>query len=430
MKDIILFVNAIRPATFEALERHEAATGEHFTPIVIVDGKIQANIEERNGQQGHLKKVKRLSADFDSAGSIRSALAPYQDRIFAITSQYENSILELKKLIPYAPYLPMPTESSLDWATEKRDMRQLMRAYNPELVPAYLQVTDASRETIRAIERTMKYPVVVKPSGLEGSLLVSLANNAKELALAINRTLAEMQLSYDKWIKRQEPVLLVEEFMQGRMYSIDVYVSASDECRFTPPVRIVTGRQVGFEDFFGYIQFAPARLNADEIKLANRAAAESCRALGLRSVTAHVELMRTPTGWKIIELGPRIGGFRHEIYTLSYGLNHIMNDILNRGGREPIIPKRAVSHAAYVKVHAPEEGILNSIHGLNEVKSLRSFKQANQLYQIGEAVSFAKNGADPVITFVMAHKSKRQYDADIRRLEQVLRFDVNVLEFA
>src|SRR5438105_1708008 len=109
-KDIIIFVNAIRPATFKALSNYEAASGRHFTPIVLVDESIKESIFECNGQNKLPKKVEVVTADFTSAKSLREALLPYDDRIFAVASQYENCIQELRQLLPYLPYLPTPTE--------------------------------------------------------------------------------------------------------------------------------------------------------------------------------------------------------------------------------------------------------------------------------------------------------------------------------
>jgi hypothetical protein len=229
-----------------------------------------------------------------------------------------------------------------------------------------------------------------------------------------------MKQAYAKWIKRQRPAILVEEFMEGKMYSIDTYVSATGQCRHTPPVQVITGRNAGFDDFFGYMQFSPTDLSRTEIKAAGVAAEQACRALGLRSVTAHTELMRTPTGWKIIELGPRKGGYRQEIYTLSYGLNHIVNDILNRGGQEPIIPRRAIAYTAFLNIYARQEGMLVSAGDIDEVKSLPSFVSATQLYRPGDEVAFAKNNGDPVYKILMSHSDKHQFEADIHAMERLL----------
>jgi len=423
-KDIILFVNAIRPATFEALQMYQAQTGRRFKPIVLVDTTIRHSITARNGQAYAKSDLLVLSADFTSAASIRAALGPYMHRIFAVTSQYENSVNELKKLIPYLPYLATPTEKSLEWATEKKHMRQLMEAYDRTLIPQYCEVTDASDKTVAKICETMSFPLIVKPSGLEGSLLVSMVTTKAELQDVLTRTFIAIQGAYDKWIKRQIPAVLVEEFMKGDMYSVDTYVSARGTCVHTPPVKVITGRKAGFDDFFGYIQRAPAGLPPEELEKAYDAVERACRAVCLRSVTAHVELMRTEDGWKIIELGPRIGGFRHEIYAKTYGINHIVNDILNRGGEAPVIPTAIRAHTAYLNIYAREEGVLAAVSGLDAVKRLASFQFMKQCAYVGEEVLFAKNNGDPVYQLCLSNESEAVLEQDIANVERSLRLMV------
>lgn len=423
-KDVILFVNAVRPATFGALEVYAEKTGRTFTPVVLVDSKIQESITERNGQKQHANGVTVLSADFDSSTSVREVLRPYEERIFAVTSQYENSILELKKLVPYLPYLPMPTEASLEWATEKKLMRELLGAYDSKLVPGYKEIIDMSTSTIQDIEQSLSYPLVVKPSGLEGSLLVSLVNDRKELTQTLKRTFAMMQDAYNVWIKRQTPSLLVEEFMDGDMYSIDTYIGADGSCVHAPVVKVVTGRKIGFDDFFGYMRLTPSGLTESEVTAAKKAAEKACHALGLRSVTAHVELMKLPNGWKIIELGPRIGGYRHDLYFLSYGINHIMNDILNRAGEQPEVSTKTLQYTAVFNIYCREEGMLKSIKGIQAVRDLLSFVSLKQDLTIGQYVRFAKNNGDPVLEITLSHSDPKQLELDIATMQQAISLEV------
>lgn len=424
-KNIILFVNAIRPATFAALDQYRQSTGRKFKPVVIVNSKIRDLIFERNGQLDHINKVEVISVDFDNPYQMRRALNPIANNIFAVTSQYENSILELQRLIPYLPYLSMPTEKSLDWATEKKYMRDILAAYDKKLVPLYINVSEVTKSAIRKIGQAIPYPLIVKPSALEGSLLVSLVKNKLELEKSLEFTVTEIQKGYDTWIKRQAPVVLVEEFMEGDMYSIDTYVSAEGRCYHTPPVRVVTGYKVGFEDFFGYMQHAPANLTDKQLADVREVAEKVCHALCLRSVTAHIELMKTKKGWKVVELGPRIGGFRHDIYSESYGINHIMNDILVRAGEAPVIPTKLRRHTAFFNIYSPIEGKLATVKGLDVILKLKSFRSVDQVVNVGELVQFARNNGDPVFKLTLSHKDSDQFKADVATAEKTLNFEVD-----
>lgn len=423
-KNVIVFVNAVRPKTFQALDDYESVTGRQFEPIILVDESVKESIFACNGQDKLPRPIEVITANLNSANSVRQALKPYQNRIFAVTSQYENCIHELKQLLPYIPYIDMPTEKSLVWATEKKQMRKMLEAYNSNLVPGYTEVSDIDQATIERVEAMLSYPLIVKPSGLEGSLLVTYVNNRRKLQETLKRTFLAMQESYDTWIKRQKPAVLIEEFMVGDMYTIDVYVDAHGNCHFTPIIKTIVGRKVGFDDFFGYEASLPSGLSEDEIAKCHNAAVDACRALGLRSVTAHVELMQTANGWKIIELGPRIGGYRYELYDRAYGINHIVNDIRTRAGEKPHIPMDLRNYASVFNIYAREEGILKAVHGLELARSLPSFTYIKQNIHEGEQVLFAKNGGDVPINIMLSHPDEAQLKADIAAMEAAIQFDV------
>jgi hypothetical protein len=211
--------------------------------------------------------------------------------------------------------------------------------------------------------------------------------------------------------------VLVEEFMEGDMYSIDTYISHDGTPHHAPLVRVITGQKVGFDDFFGYARLTPVLLSDQEASEAYLTSQKACRALGLRSITAHIELMKTPSGWKIIELGPRIGGYRHDIYRLSYGINHIVNDILIRGGDVPHLPRRVLSHTAVLNIYARSEGYLQEVNGLQILSSLPSYVSHRQIISVGELAQFAKNNGDAVLEVTLSHEDKLQLESDIASIE-------------
>lgn len=423
-KDVVLFINSMFAPTHSALRAYEEKTGRQFTPVVIVDKNIHESIHTLN-EQSHLKgnNVEVITADFDDPTSIRAALKPYEDRLAAVLSQYENSIHEFKKLIPYVPYLHTPSESSLDWATDKKLMRAAFDAYDPSLSPASLYVEDALPATIEVIERTIDYPVIIKPSGLECSLLVSVARDRTQLSRQLKDTFKQLHTAYRHLLKRMEPSVLIEEFMEGDMYSIDAYVSPDGTYRFAPPVKVVTGNKVGFDDFFPYLTITPTGLSIDEITAANETVERACKALGLRATTAHAELMQTPQGWRMIEIGPRIGGYRPELYSLTLGLNHIMNDIVNRMGLEPEIGTEVLHHAAVLQAYAHEEGLLKRIHGMETIAQLPSFVSMKQRFHDGDMLHFAKNGGHPAFEAMLCHHDEVQLLSDLKTIEQVLHIE-------
>jgi biotin carboxylase len=282
---------------------------------------------------------------------------------------------------------------------------------------------DSSKETIDKIEKSVGYPLVVKPSGLAASLLVSICYHREELEQVLERTIKKIDQLYKAKNGRGEARILVEEFMEGDMYSIDAYVNAHGVIHFAPPVYVKTGREVGFDDFFGYMRLTPTLLNPVHTTEAQDAAAKGVKALNLRSTTCHIELMRTEDGWKVIEIGPRIGGFRHAMYELA--IDHSLNDLLIRLAKKPIIPKKIKGYTAVLQYYAPKEGKLERIQGLFKVQALESIQRLRVRKEPGDKCTFAKNGGDPVMEVTLCNPDRSKLLADVRRIEQNLKIITN-----
>lgn len=425
-KKNVIFINAIRPATFKAFDKYESETGNKFSAVVFVDSAIRERVLNQNGQNNHLAKVPFISVDFNSEYSIKSALNGFKDEIYAVVSQYENSMHEFQKMIPYVPSLKMPSVDSITWSTEKKYMREKIGEFNEKLVPQHTEVHDFKNDTIANIESLMEYPVIIKPSGLEGSLLVSKANNRQELEALIKKSLTQIQNAYDTWIKRQKPFLLVEEFMEGKMYSIDTYVNSRGECVHAPSVLVVTGHDSGQQDFYGYMRLTPSGLNNTEKEDAEKAVEDTVKALNIKSLTIHVELMHTKNGWKIIELGPRIGGYRHDMYLRAYGINHIVNDVLNRAGEDIVLPNgTALGNSAVFNIYADKEGKIESISGIEKVESLDSYVTHKQNAGVGDEAIFARHNGDVVFAIELFNKDKKQLQSDIAIMESAINIVVS-----
>lgn len=419
-RDMVLFVGSYLESQREALSKLSNSFNRSISACVLVDVTDPAN--RRNVTKD--SKAKVIECDFSSPLTIEKALVNYKHRFLAVTCRAESNIPKLKKVIPHVPYVNSPTELSLDWTTDKIKMRQLLRNYDKEISPKFLVVNDSSKETLDRIERVISFPLILKPSGLAASLLVTVCFYQEELESNLRTMVRKMNQTYKKKKGRGEPKVLVEEFMEGSMYSVDVYVNQRGVMYFTPLVHVRTGRSVGYEDFFGYQRLTPVLLKPHKIEAAKKVAEKAVEALNLRSTTCHVELMKTEDGWKIIEVGPRIGGFRHEMYNLSYGIDHSYNDILIRIPKKPVLSKKVRGYTAVMQFYSHRKGKLSNVVGINKVRKLESFSRIEIKKLKGDMCDFARNGDDPVFDIVLFNKSRSVLLADIRRLEKSVRIIV------
>ncbi len=419
-RDMVLFTGSYLNVQKDAMKRLEKILDKQLIACVILD----SSTEKVKKYSLTDKKTVIIYADFSSTQKLQQALAPYKERFLAVTCRAEKNIPLFKKVIPHVPYINTPSELSLDWTTDKVKMRQLLRSYDKSISPKFTVVHDASKETRDRIERTVGFPLMIKPSGLAASLLVTLCYHQEELEANLKNTVQKINRIYKERKGRGEPQILVEEFMEGVMYSIDAYVNQRGVIYYTPLVHVKTGRTVGYEDFFGYMRITPVNLKPHKIEDAKHAAQKAIEALGMRSTTCHIELMKTEDGWKVIELGPRVGGFRHEMYQLSYGFDHSLNDILIRIPKKPIIGKKVKGFTSVMQFYARKKGKLTSIDGINKVRKLESFKRIDVIKKKGDMCDFARNGDSPVFTIVLFNKNRSRLLADIRRLEQSIKINV------
>jgi len=416
-RDLILFIGRVYGYMLESITAYEKKHKRKFRVGVIYDPK--------QGLPGNTKRILDQldvieTCDPRSETSIHKALKEHKESLFSVVVRGDDGIPMQKRMIPHIPYMPSPTAASLKWATEKISMRERLRDYNTDLTPSFMVVHEVNPKILRQIEEKVSFPLIVKPSGLGASRLVSICYHKEELDTVLKKCFKTIKAVYKETQGRGEPEVLVEAYMEGSMYSIDGYVDAKGRISFCPAVYVKTGKEVGFDDFFGYRQMSPTILKKDNIERLEATAAQSVHALGLRSTSVHIELIRSEHGWKIVELAPRVGGFRHQMHKHTHGIDHTMNDILIRAGEKPIIPKKLKGYAVAMKFFAKKEGKLKRIVGIKKIKELKSLKKLIVNKQAGDSCKFAKHGGSSVFNIIMSNADRSKLLADIRRLEQTI----------
>ncbi len=331
-KNIIAFVANLPQSSVDSIHAYGKKTGQKFRIMLILNKKHK---ELKKDPQYDIL----LEIDFSKSEKISEAILPYEDQLLAITCRSEANIARFAKIIPCVPYLRTPTSESLSWATDKYEMRKRFKLYDPKITPKFTLVKDTSvAESKRLIEK-IGFPMIIKPANLAASLFVTICYHEDELKSALATCFRKIRKAYENDKRLEEPKVIAEEYMEGDIYSIDSYVNSRGTVYHLPMVRVKTGKDIGHQDFYGYTQMTPTILKRETIKRAEAVAETAIHALGLRSSTAHTELMKIDGEFKVIELGPRMGGARDELYKLSCNIDHPLNDVLIRIPKKPKIPK-------------------------------------------------------------------------------------------
>lgn len=394
------------------------------------------NIQSTKQKKENLEKAKEsfdevFTCSFSSDSSIAKTILPFRDKIIAILSRSEAKMWYFKKIIPHIPYVLSPTETSLIWATDKIQMRKRMQDYDRKLLPRFTVVYDileSDPESVADyIEKKLTYPVMVKPSGLSSSMLVTNCYHREELVSAlkaVSRKAQSLHKQYKEYYKQGTPQVLVEELMEGDLYSVDGVVNSKGKCFFYPSVYVKTGKQIGFDDYFGYLQMTPTKLKQKNYDEMTDITKKAVHALGLRNTHFHAELIRSEDGWKVVEIAPRVGGFRQDLYKKSFDIDVTANDIRIRMGVLPKIKKSPKGYTAAMKIFAKKEGVISQIKGEKKIHEIESVYKVDQHKKTGDKAIFAKHGGKAVFSIMLFNNDRSKLLADIRRIEQVLKISV------
>lgn len=365
-----------------------------------------------------------VECDFSKSNKIAEALLPYQNQLLAITCRGDNYIQHLIEVIPHVPYLRTPTSESLKWATDKYEMRKRFRLYDPKITPAFTRVMENSKKERARVIAKVGLPMIVKPTNLGASLFVAICYHEEELEQTLGTIFRKIRKAYKDDKRMEEPKVIAEQYMEGDMYSIDSYVDGRGNIYHCPMVRVTTGKQIGHDDFYGYKQTTPTALKKETIENAHDVTETAIRALGLRSTSAHTELMKIDDDWKVIEVGPRLGGFRDTLHSLSCDIEHTVNDILVRIPRKPVIPKKCKGFSTAIKWFEAKEGKIVEMKGIKKIETLESFHSIQMNKKVGDRAVFARNGGRSIFNVFMYNADRSKLLADIRRLEQMVKIKV------
>ena len=250
-------------------------------------------------------------------------------------------------------------------------------------------------------------------------MLVQAAHYPAELKEILLRMEKYMKKSYKEMKGRGTPSILIEEIIDGDQYSVEAFVDDIGNVSFCPFIKYTTSAQKGFDDFFSYEQTTPATISAASAQKAKAISIKGLNALGLRNSIAHIELIRKEGDWKIVEIGPRMGGFRSMMYKKSFGINLDIQDIKIHLGRPITLPRKKKGYTSVIKFFARNEGIITKIQGIKKSQLLPSFVETVQNLKKGDKARFAKNGGTYVFRVTLFNENKAQFIEDKRKLEKM-----------
>ena len=257
----------------------------------------------------------------DVLAAIRSAVGPGENVV----------VWGLKdRLVPLAACLNHLLGSKGRWPSQ----RSIWSTKNKLLMRQVLDSTGLNPRyaVIRGESASHPFPnkaIVIKP--LEGYAsigveLLEACTSQGEFEAAAKRSFSVLE-SIAKSITGDRPnyvpatrdVLLVEEFIGGQEYSVEVLVAGGK-----PHVMGICGKSPMVPPYFEEISYMmPASIDMATKERLTAAALQAVTALGVTTGMAHVEIKDGRDGPKILDVGLRLGGsgLTHDLVKASSGVN-------------------------------------------------------------------------------------------------------------
>ena len=346
-----------------------------------------------------IKKAKEMGLEVAVADYDPKAVGiPFADRYFNASTIDVDAICKVAQeyrpdgIMTLATDMPMRSVAaatallglpgiSMDTAIKATDKGEMIKAFEAHGVesPWFRVIKDG--EDLKAVKRDFTYPCVMKPTDNAGSRGVTLLRSEEDL---------EDAYAYSRRQSRGGEVI-VEEFLQGSEVSVEVMVVDGE-----PHVLAVTDKlTTGAPHFVEMGHSQPSQLPDSDVERIKDLAVRAVRAVGINCGPAHVEIMNTKEGPKMIELGARMGGdcITTHLVPLSTGIDMVRATIDVSLGNKPDIKPKWDKGSAIRFFDAPK-GKLVAVDGFDLAKQMQGIEEIVWVKQVGETISEVLSSID------------------------------------
>ncbi len=248
--------------------------------------------------------------------------------------------------------------NSVEAAVNSTDKVKMIKAF-ARCGVAHPLFYEVKKDEIDSFSSSLPYPVISKPIDSAGGRGICIIHNSGERKEAMHFS-SSAGYSGD---------ILVEEYMRGKEVSVEVLVVDGIPYVIQITDKITSGEPHFFET--GHAQ--PSTLPAETKKRIRELASEAVLAVGLKNSPAHVEIMLTEDGPKMVELGARLGGDCITTYLTDNsvsGVNMSQAAIEMALGMTPDVRHYADSGLCVgIRFIPAEEGVLSDIKGIEAAET-------------------------------------------------------------
>jgi len=358
------------------------------------------------------KKFKRrVLADFSTKETILEAVDKLKIPPDAVVATYEDYILPTAWIAEHLGLPGLPVAAA-EACTDKYIMRSMFREAPEKISPDFIEVGNEAE--LVEFARNHSFPLILKPANLSKSLLVTKSRDMEELVGNYRRTMDNIERVYKKYAPNRKPKLVLEEFLEGSIHSVDAFVDKEGMSHVMEQiVDYQTGYDIGYDDNFHYSRILPSKLSPEAQVDFLHCAEIGCRALGMRNSPAHIEIIVTKDGPRIVEIGARNGGYRERMHWLANGIDITGNMLRLAFGDKPKIIATKNESIAVLELFPKTPGFFAGIKNEEELRSLLSLNYLSIKTKIGDFIGKSSDGYKMAVVVILHNSDSKQFLRDL-----------------
>lgn len=269
--------------------------------------------------------------------------------------------------------LPGYTPEIARQVTDKGVMAQVLKAHDVAM-PWFYIAHDLNE--LKQLSKSITFPCIMKPVNNSASRGVIKISSIQELEEAYN---------YSSKNCSEGQSVIIEEYMQGPEVSVETLIIDGEPIVVQVTDKLTTGAPHFVE--MGHSQ--PSRLPQETIECIKCVAQKAVIALGLQNSTAHVEIIVTAEGPKIVEVGGRLGGdgITAHLVKLSSHIDMLEVSLNLMTGGKPVIHREQELGSAIRFITADKSGVLKGLNNTEEARRISGIQEVYMSRFVGEQVS-------------------------------------------